>query len=48
MIGKTVTWTSQSQGSAKTKTGTVIAIIEPNEDAAKIPAGQPAEDALQG
>jgi len=42
MIGQTVTWTSQSQGSAKTKTGTVIAIVEPGEDARKhLPAGLP-------
>jgi hypothetical protein len=40
MIGQTVTWTSQSQGSVKTKTGTVTAIIEPGEDARKyLPAG---------
>jgi len=42
MVGKVVTWTSQSQGSEKTKTGTVIAIIEPGEDARKyLPAGLP-------
>ena len=42
MINQTVTWTSQSQGSEKTKTGTVIAIIEPGEDARKyLPAGLP-------
>lgn len=35
MIGQTVTWTSQSQGSKKTKTGTVIAIVEPDQDAAE-------------
>ena len=42
MINQTVTWTSQSQGNVKTKTGTVTAIIEPGEDARKyLPAGLP-------
>ena len=41
-INQTVTWTSQSHGSEKTKTGTVVAIIEPGEDARKyMPAGLP-------
>jgi len=31
-IGDTVTWTSQSQGSVKTKTGTVVAVVPPKED----------------
>ena len=42
MIGQTVTWTSQSQGVQKTKTGIIIAIVEPNQDAAKfLPEGLP-------
>jgi len=42
MIGQTVTWTSVSQGVVKTKTGTVVAIIEPGEDARKyLPPGMP-------
>lgn len=32
-VGKKVTWTSQAQGSDKTKTGTVIAIVPPQKDA---------------
>lgn len=35
MIGKKVVWTSQSQGSVKTKKGEVIAIINPQENAYK-------------
>lgn len=27
LVGKTVTWTSQSHGSKKTKTGTVVALV---------------------
>lgn len=31
-VGDRVTWTSQSQGTARTKTGEVISVIEPKVD----------------
>lgn len=36
IVGDQVTWTSQSQGTAKTKTGVVLAVIPKNRDGHKI------------